>query len=115
MKVLVVDDDPQVRTVLRAMLETCATVTAFREAVNGVAAVGEAESFLPDVVTMDLVMPFMDGWEATRLIKEALPETRVILFTASESPTSADEVAAAGAEAWFSKSDLSALVNYLGC
>ena len=114
MRLLVVDDDPQLRIVLRAMLESCEKVTAYREAVNGVAAVGEAESFRPDVVTMDVAMPLMDGFEAARLIKEASPETRVIFLTASES-LSAEDVASAGAETWFVKSDLNALVTYLGC
>ena len=51
------------------------------EAENGKVAVQQAKSLLPDLVVMDLVMPVMDGVEATRLVKAESPQTKVLILT----------------------------------
>ncbi len=79
--VLIVDDHALVRQGVRAFLETQPDLTMVGDAENGEQAVRLAEQHVPDVVLMDLVMPGMDGVEATRQIKRASPRTQVVVLT----------------------------------
>jgi NarL family two-component system response regulator LiaR len=79
--VLIADDHPFVRHGLRTYLETLDDLEVAGEAADGAEAVELAGHLLPDVVLMDLVMPELDGVEATRRIREASPSTKVIVLT----------------------------------
>lgn len=79
--VLIVDDHKVVRQGVHAFLETQPDITVVGEAESGKAGVHLATAHAPDVVLMDLVMPGMDGVEATRLVKQASPRTQVIVLT----------------------------------
>lgn len=79
--VLVVDDHKVVCQGVRAFLETQADITVLDEAESGEEAIHLAAEHAPDVVLMDLVMPGMDGVEATRRLKQASPRTQVIVLT----------------------------------
>jgi len=79
--VLIADDHPFVRHGLRTYLETLDDLEVAGEAADGAEAVELAVRLLPDVVLMDLVMPELDGVEATRKIREASPSTKVIVLT----------------------------------
>lgn len=79
--ILLVDDHPVVRRGLRTFLELEPDFEIVGEAASGEEAVKAVESTLPDVVLMDLVMPGLDGIEATRLIRAASPSTKVIVLT----------------------------------
>jgi NarL family two-component system response regulator LiaR len=79
--VLIVDDHSVVRQGVRAFIETQPDITVVAEAESGEAAIKLAAEHAPDVVLMDLVMPGMDGVEATRLVKQASPRTQVIVLT----------------------------------
>jgi NarL family two-component system response regulator LiaR len=79
--VLIADDHPFVRHGLRTYLETLEDMEVVGEACDGAEAVELAGRALPDVVLMDLVMPELDGVEATRRIREASPATKVIALT----------------------------------
>jgi NarL family two-component system response regulator LiaR len=79
--VLIVDDHEVVRQGVHAFLETQPDLTVVGEAESGKAGVHLATDHAPDVVLMDLVMPGMDGVEATRLVKQASPRTQVIVLT----------------------------------
>jgi NarL family two-component system response regulator LiaR len=79
--VLIVDDHKVVRGGVRAFLETQPDITVVGEAESGEAAVQLVTEHAPDVVLMDLVMPGLDGVEATRLVKQASPRTQVIVLT----------------------------------
>ena len=80
-RVLLVDDHGVVREGLRAYLELESDIDVVGEARDGQEAVRRAQELQPDVVLMDLVMPNMDGVEATSRIKQERPETHIIVLT----------------------------------
>jgi len=80
-RVLVADDHAIVRKGIRALLATEPDIEVVGEAADGREAVTEAERLRPDVILMDLVMPEMDGIEATRRITEQQPEARILVLT----------------------------------
>jgi NarL family two-component system response regulator LiaR len=80
-RVLLVDDHIVVRRGLGALLATYGEIEVVGEAASGQEGVELAVRLLPDVVLMDLVMPEMDGIEATRRVKAASPSTQVIVLT----------------------------------
>ncbi len=79
--VLLVDDHEIVRRGVRAFLETCDEFVIVGEAETGAQAVQLAEEHVPDVVLMDLIMPGMDGVEATRQVKNISPRTQIVVLT----------------------------------
>ena len=79
--VLLVDDHAMVRQGVRAFLATQPDLSVVGEAASGVEAVTQAAQLIPDVVLMDLVMPGMDGVEATRQVKRVSPRTQVVVLT----------------------------------
>jgi len=80
-RVLIVDDHELVRMGFKSMLGYEQDLTVVGEAADGLAAVEEAKRLKPDVVVMDLLMPGLNGAEATRRIREAVPETKVLIVT----------------------------------
>jgi NarL family two-component system response regulator LiaR len=80
-RVLIVDDHKIVRKGIRALLAAKRDFVVVGEASNGVEAVAQAQSLRPEVVLMDLMMPEMDGIQATREITAQLPGTRVLVLT----------------------------------
>ena len=79
--VLIVDDHQVVRNGLRAFLDAHPDFTVVGEAESGEAGIRLAAEYHPDVVLMDLLMPGMDGVEATRAVREASPATQVVVLT----------------------------------
>ncbi len=99
-RVLIADDHTIVRIGLRTLLGAEKDIEVVGEAKNGEMAVKEALRLRPDVVIMDLMMPKMDGAEATAALHEKLPETKVIILTtfgSSDGIAHAIESGAAGA------------------
>lgn len=81
-RLLVVDDHTLLRQALRSLLEAQPNLEVVGEAINGRDAVEIAEQMMPDVVLMDMVMPGLNGIEATRQIIKRSPGTRVLILTA---------------------------------
>ena len=79
---LIVDDHEVVREGLRLSLSRAPHIRVIGEAADGASAVEMAERRRPDVVIMDVRMPGMDGLEATKLLTEKVPESKVLIFTA---------------------------------
>ena len=80
-RVLLVDDHAMVRRGMRDFLELHDDIEVVGEAADGGEAVERAEELRPDIVVMDLMMPNLDGIEATARIKAAHPELEVIALT----------------------------------
>lgn len=112
MRVLIVDDHPITRNGLRSALSISEEVEVIGEAESGELAIDAVAELQPDVVFMDVRMPGMGGLEATKIILETRPETKVILFTVDESRSSIAEAIQAGVSGYLLK-DVSAaeLVN----
>jgi len=79
--VLLVDDHAVVRQGVKAFLVTQADISVVGEAGSGEEAVQLTEQFVPDVILMDLIMPNIDGVEATRRVKQVSPRSQVIVLT----------------------------------
>lgn len=100
-RILIADDHMLMRMGLKSMLQYQTDMTVVGEAANGECAVRLAKELLPDVVIMDLMMPVLDGAEATRQILENNPETKIIILTSfgsSEDMNRALSFGAAGAQ-----------------
>jgi NarL family two-component system response regulator LiaR len=79
--VMIVDDHEMVRRGACSYLEAQPDISVVAQAGTGEEAVRLAQEFIPDVVLMDLVMPGMDGVEATRRVKNVSPRTQIIILT----------------------------------
>ncbi|MFS0636080.1 response regulator transcription factor [Mesobacillus foraminis] len=79
--IVIADDHHVVRRGLVFFLHTQKDIKVIGEAANGKEAVELAQSHKPDIILMDLVMPVMDGIEATKLIKQELPEIKILILT----------------------------------
>jgi NarL family two-component system response regulator LiaR len=83
LRVIIADDDPLARRFVKTALQG-AGMTVVAEASNGQEAAELAIYYKPDCVLMDLVMPGVDGFEATRRILERAPEIRIVMLTAAD-------------------------------
>ena len=101
--VLLVDDHLLVRAGVRAYLETQSDLAVVAEAADGREAVRLVSEHVPDVVLMDLVMPNMDGVEATHRIRTASPRTRVVVLTSFHEDASIFPAIRAGALSYLLK------------
>jgi NarL family two-component system response regulator LiaR len=79
--VMIVDDHEMVRRGACSYLEAQPDISVVAQASSGEEAVKLAQEFVPDVVLMDLVMPGMDGVEATRKVKNISPRTQIVILT----------------------------------
>jgi DNA-binding NarL/FixJ family response regulator len=79
--VLLVDDHTVVRQGLRMFIDMQSDMEVLGEGANGVEAVELASRFNPDVILMDLLMPVMDGVEATSRLLEKNPQARILILT----------------------------------
>ncbi|HYG36010.1 MAG TPA: response regulator transcription factor, partial [Clostridia bacterium] len=101
--VLLADDHNIVRQGLKALLLAEGDITIVAEAQTGREAVQLAAKFHPDVVVMDLAMPLLNGWEATRQILKAVPATKVLILSTYDNDEHIQQAIAAGAAAYLIK------------
>ncbi|CUR56390.1 Response regulator receiver [metagenome] len=102
-RVLLVDDDPLVRSALTLMLGGRDDITLVGEAANGQAGVVAARRSRPDVVLMDIRMPVLNGLEATRLLHAETDPPRVIVLTTFDADADVLNAIAAGADGFLLK------------
>lgn len=103
-RVLLVDDHAMVRRGLETFLRTFEDIRIVGEAGDGDEAIAACLRLSPDVVLMDLVLPGIDGVEATRRIRQLSPAAQVIALTCFHDETWVHEALAAGAIAYMLKS-----------
>jgi two-component system, NarL family, response regulator LiaR len=96
-RVLITDDHGVVRQGLRMFLSLDPEIEVVGEAENGREALAMARELRPDVVLMDLLMPVMDGIQATRAIRSELPEVEVVALTSVLGDTSVTGAVKVGA------------------
>jgi DNA-binding NarL/FixJ family response regulator len=101
-RVMVADDHRQFREALVALLELDG-FEVVGQAADGADAVALAKQVRPDVVVMDLSMPVLNGLDATRLVRDALPSTPVVVLTAFTGEELERAALAAGATAYVAK------------
>ena len=104
-RILLADDHEVVRRGLRALLETHAGWEVCGEAADGRAAVELAQKLTPDIVVMDIGMPQLNGFEATRQILERTRGIEVLVLSVHDSEQLVREVIGAGARGYVLKSD----------
>ncbi|MBI5933536.1 MAG: response regulator transcription factor [Chloroflexi bacterium] len=103
LKLLLADDVDEVRRDLHTLLSLSDEIEIIGEAANGLEAVRLAESLRPDAILMDLEMPLMDGYEATRRIKASFPACRVVALTVHDYESARTKAILAGVDAFLVK------------
>jgi DNA-binding NarL/FixJ family response regulator len=101
--VLICDDDAQIRTMLRSVLELRPSLRTVGEAGNGNEAIAEAARLQPDVILLDLAMPQRTGLESLSELMRVAPEARIIVFSGFSAARVAEEVIGLGAVLYLSK------------
>lgn len=101
--VLLVDDHNIVRQGLRALLAAEGDINIVAEAQTGREAVQLASKLHPDVIVMDLAMPLLNGWEATRQIVKAVPNARIVVLSTYGDDDHIQQAISAGAAAYLLK------------
>ncbi len=102
-RILIVDDSVRTRQSLRALLASYAEYTEVLEASNGLEGLLYVDECAPNIVLMDILMPGLDGINATQLIKQHAPHIKVIALSIACDYRS--EALAAGADAFVCKGD----------
>jgi len=102
-RVMIVDDHPQVRRGLAVFLELWDDFLLVGEAENGEKAIALVEQLHPDVILMDLVMPVMDGVTATRIIRNHFPDVQIVVLTSTVDLEVIQQALDAGAKTYMLK------------
>jgi DNA-binding NarL/FixJ family response regulator len=102
-RVMLVDDHALVRAGFKSVLHGCADIAIVGEAGDGQMAVSVATRVHPEVIVMDLDMPVCDGLTATRRLREAIPDARVLIVTMYDEHEKLLAVLEAGARGYLSK------------
>src|SRR5215207_3865983 len=102
-RIIIADDHDLVREAMRSVLDRQPDLHIIDEAKDGQEAIELCRLHRPDLVLMDVRMPNVNGVEATQMIKDELPTTKVLLTSASENPVWISEAVRAGADGYVLK------------
>lgn len=103
--ILIIDDSYIIRGTLRTLLEQQPDWGVCGEAGNGRDGIDKALQLHPDLVVMDLIMPVMNGIEASRALKKLMPSTLLVMFTTFADSYLTKEALAAGVDVVVPKAD----------
>jgi DNA-binding NarL/FixJ family response regulator len=98
LRILIVDDHQAVRRGVESIVTRHGLGEVCGEAENGEDAVRKVRELAPDLVTMDISMPVMNGLEATRQIRGIAPQTKIVVLTMHSSPQMLEQAKQAGAD-----------------
>ena len=113
LRVLVVDDEPDVRLMLRLHLDHYESIEVVGEASDGAEALDRYAELEPDGVVMDLLMPRMSGIEAIQVMQDRFGPVGVVAYTATAGDFVRQEMARLGVPLLLKSGDIEALVNAL--
>jgi len=102
-KIILADDHRIFRKGLKSLLSERENIEVLAEADNGDEALEAARKYKPEIVLMDIAMPKMDGIEATRQIRQRLPDTEVVILSMHAKKAYIDQVLKAGAKGYVLK------------
>ena len=102
-RVLLIDDSPIIRLGLRSALEDCPDIQIIGEAGTAAEGVAAAARHKPDVVLLDLHLPDKSGLHACRELKQARPQTQVLILTSSNNERNLQDAMNAGAQGYLLK------------
>lgn len=103
-RILIADDSATIRTLVSTFLETQG-LTVCGQAVDGLDAIAKAKELAPDLILLDLAMPNLNGMEAASVLKRALPNVKIVLFTLFNEHVTDKLVSAVGVDVVLSKPD----------
>jgi DNA-binding NarL/FixJ family response regulator len=110
-RVLICDDNEEIRELLRAVIETRPSLRVVGEAADGNEAISEAARHQPNVILLDLAMPRRTGFEALLELGRVAPDARIIVFTGFSVASVGEEVRALGAVRFLSKGAHPEVIN----
>jgi DNA-binding NarL/FixJ family response regulator len=102
-RIVIADDHPAYRGILNYLFSNEASLKVVGEAADGAEVLELCRRLQPELVVMDIKMPKMDGWDATRTIKKECPSTRVLVLTAVADPHNSSKALEVGADGYVLK------------
>lgn len=102
-RAIIVDDNEDIRLLLRMELERDGRFEVLGEAADGLQGIMLAERTQPDVIILDLAMPVMDGLQALPELKRVCPSSKIVVLSAFSATMVAEEALACGADTYIEK------------
>jgi two-component system vancomycin resistance associated response regulator VraR len=112
-RILIADDDEDLRTMIRWFIESRTECEVCGEAVNGLDAIEKARTLNPDLILLDYSMTAMNGVETGAVLKAMLPDVPVVLFTGQDTGAIESAAMSVGIRAVVPKTDIDRLVVHL--
>ena len=105
-RVVLADDHAQMHRAVQVILGSTPDIKLVGQGANGEEAIALCEQYQPDIVLMDVVMPVMDGIEATQVISERFPEIKILVLSSFQDHESVYAMLRNGAVGYLTKSSL---------
>lgn len=106
MRILIADDNDLIRRALRNLLARESGWTVCGEAADGPDAIQKARELRPDLVLLDISMPFGNGFDAARVLRQEIPDVRILILSQQEAGLILPSALEAGADGCVDKSQI---------